>query len=88
MPICVEEDVFGLDIPVNNIMGVNVLDGNKLSDGIREGRVIGLMVDVQVPPCKIEQLPRQMASFFEGLGDHLREDTPISMMSGNEKEGR
>lgn len=42
MPICIDEHVFGLDIPVNDIVGVSVLDSKKLNDRIRGSKVIEL----------------------------------------------
>jgi hypothetical protein len=32
MTIGVDEDVLGFDVPVNNIVSVNLLDGEKLDD--------------------------------------------------------
>jgi hypothetical protein len=41
MPICVDEDVFGLKISVNNIVGMNVLNSKKLDGtGLGEDNLV------------------------------------------------
>jgi hypothetical protein len=41
MPICVDEDVFGLKISVNNIVGMNVLNSKKLDGtGLGEAKLL------------------------------------------------
>jgi len=86
VPIGVDEDVLGLKVSMNNVVGVNMLDGKKLGEEFRGEQMVELL-DSQAPPCKIVQLPHQvtLACFFEVFRDHPQGGTPISTMS---KENR
>jgi len=40
MSIGVDEDVLGLKVSMNNVVGVNMLDGKKLGEQIRGGQIV------------------------------------------------
>ena len=85
MAISVDEDVLRLKVSMSNVVGMNVLDGKKLSEGIRGGQIIEL-IDSQAPPYKIVHLSHQMSAHFEGLEDHPQGCSPISIISEEKQD--
>ena len=85
MSISIDEDILRLKVSMNNVVGVNMLNGKKLSEKIRGGQIVELM-DPQAPPYKIVHLLHQVAALLEGLEDHLQGCSPISIMSEGERD--
>jgi len=53
MPLGIQENILGLKIPINNLFGMQILQGQQYFGGIEPGRIL---VELLISPQEEEEL--------------------------------
>lgn len=80
MPVVVNEQVLGLDVPMNDSLCVDMFNGYELAAEVQRMNKGATMGIVPILPCRTEQHSVESLSSITGRGDLQQDGIPVIEM--------